>query len=188
MAAFTVHFRLYQRRRSGVQHDLLYEKSDFMKTEERIMKRNTIVRAFAIAAVTALAISMTPTAKADDKGCSTAALKGTFAYTATGFLVAAPAPIGPYGSAGTQTFDGKGGTIVTGMTSANGNIAQQTNTGTYIVNSDCTGTFTLQIAPGVEAHFFFAIADNGNEYQAVCLDPVAVITRVGRKLYPGREI
>jgi hypothetical protein len=159
-----------------------------MNAKEMIVKRNTIARNFAIAAAAAIAISMIPTAKAEDKGCSASALKGTFAYTVTGHLVAAPAPIGPYGEVGAQTFDGKGGTLATGMSSTNGDIEPQTNTGTYIVNSDCTGTFTLQIAPGIEAHYFFVIANNGAEYQAVCLDSVAVITRVGRKLYPGREI
>jgi hypothetical protein len=60
--------------------------------------------------------------------------------------------------------------------------------GTYTVNPDCTGTFILQIAPGITAHYFFVIDNNGDEYQAVCQDPVAVITRVGRRLYAGRAI
>ena len=117
-----------------------------------------------------------------------ATLPGTFAYTVTGAFVAAPAPLGPYAEAGAQTFDGNGNTTATGMSSTNGNIGPANSTGTYTVNADCTGTFTLQIAPGITAHYFFVIADSGAEYQAVCLDPVAVITRIGRRLYPGRAI
>ncbi len=148
------------------------------------MKRSTITRIFALAAVIALALGIAPTAKADNnKGCSNASLTGTFAYTATGFLVA-PAPVGSYAEAGTQTFDGKGGTTTAGMSSTNGSIMQATSTGTYTVNPDCTGTFTLPIAPGIAAHYFFALADSGAEFQAICLDPVAVITRIGRRQFP----
>jgi hypothetical protein len=152
-----------------------------LKTQKGItMKRNTIT----IAAVTALALCIVPAAKAADKGCSIASLTGTFAYTVTGSLVAAPAPIGPYGEAGTQTFDGKGGVTVAGMSSTNGNIGPVTSTGTYTVNNDCTGTFILPIAPGIAAHYFFALSDSGAGFQAVCLDSVAVITRTGRRQFP----
>jgi hypothetical protein len=154
-----------------------------------IMKRSRITTIFTIAAGTILALGIAPTAKAQvNKGCSNATLTGTFAYTTTGSFVAAPAPLGPYAETGSQTFDGNGGTVTAGMSSTNGNIASSTTTGTYTVKSDCTGTFMLQIAPGIAAHYFFAITDGGDGYQAVCLDPVAVITRIGRRLYPGKYI
>lgn len=152
------------------------------------MKHTTIAKTFAFAAISALALSLAPAAKGDDKGCSNATLKGTYAYTVSGSLVAAPAPLGPYAEAGAQTFDGNGSTTAAGMSSTNGTIMPATSTGIYAVNSDCTGTFMLQIAPGITAHYFFVIADSGAEYRAVCLDPVAVITRSGRRLYPGRVI
>jgi hypothetical protein len=154
-----------------------------------IMKRSTIAEIFTLAAVAALALGVAPTAVAQvNKGCSNATLTGTFAYTVTGSFVVAPAPVGPYGEVGSQTFDGNGGTVATGMSSSNGNIASSTVTGTYAVKSDCTGTFTFQIAPGISSHYFFAISDGGDGYQAVCLDPVAVITRIARRLYPGKYI
>ena len=67
-----------------------------MNAKEMIMKRSTIAKTFAIAAVTALALGIAPTAKADNKGCSNATLKGTFAHTATGFVTAPPAMAGPF--------------------------------------------------------------------------------------------
>jgi hypothetical protein len=153
------------------------------------MKRSNAARTFAIAAVTTLALAIAPMAKAQaNKGCSNASLQGTFAYTVTGSFVAAPAPLGPYAETGAQTFDGNGLTAASGMSSTNGNISPATSAGTYTVNSDCTGTFTLQIAPGIAAHYFFVIANSGSEYHAVCLDPVAVISRIGVRLYPGRTI
>ena len=74
------------------------------------------------------------------------------------------------------------------MSNTNGTAAASARTGTYTVNSDCTGTFSIQIAPGIASHYFFVITSDGSGYQAVCLDPVAVITRVGTRLYPGRAI
>ena len=158
-----------------------------MNAKEKIMKLSTIANTFAIAATVTLALGMAPLAKADNKGCSNGTLKGTFAYTATGFIVAAPAPVGPYAEAGTQTFDGKGGITAAGMVSANGNVAPAPNTGTYTLNPDCTGTFTLQIAPGIASHFYFVLAASGDVFQALCLDPVAVITRIGRRQYPAGD-
>ena len=63
-----------------------------MNTKQMIMKCS-IARTFTMAAVTALALAISPTAKADDndKGCSNATLQGTFAYTSTGFITAPPA-------------------------------------------------------------------------------------------------
>ena len=148
------------------------------------MKRNTIATTLTIAAAATLALAIAPTAKAQGIGCSTASLIGTYAYTVTGTGVSAPI-LGPYAEAGMQTFDGKGGTTSAGMASANGNIMPTSSTGTYTVNPDCTGTFILPIAPGIAAHYFFALADSG--FQAVCLDPVAVITRSGRRQFPLGE-
>src|ERR1700686_216188 len=101
-----------------------------MKPKETIMKRSTIAKTFTIAAVTALALGIAPTAKADDKGCSNATLLGTFAFQTTGFITAPPALAGPFGGVGTQTFDGSGATPATVTQSQSGNIHQVTMTGT----------------------------------------------------------
>jgi hypothetical protein len=152
------------------------------------MKRSTIVKTFAIAAVTALALAIAPTANADDKGCSNASIRGTFAITTTGFAVAAPAPAGPaFAQVSMQTFDEWSGTANVGMTNVNGNVSPTNNTGTYTVNPDCTGTFTLVTAKGT-SNWFFVIADNWNEIRAICVDPYAVLTKTGRRVYPGRNM
>src|SRR5215831_4210653 len=59
-------------------------KSQSMNAKEMIMKRSTIAKTFAIGAVAALALGIAPAAKADNKGCSNATLKGTFVHTASG--------------------------------------------------------------------------------------------------------
>jgi hypothetical protein len=154
-----------------------------MKTKEMFMKRCTIAKNFAIAAVTALALGMAPTANADSKGCSNATLKGIFAHRASGFEIAPPAIAGPLVGVGTDTFDGDGGVTTTATLSVNGNIVPVTATGTYTVNPDCTGTYTL---PGTR--LVFVIADGGNEIQAICVDPGVVLTHIFRRQFPVGDL
>jgi hypothetical protein len=153
------------------------------------MKCSTIVKTFPICALVALAMIVAPAARADDKGCSVASLKGTFAYTGTGFNVAANGVAAPFAEVGVQTFDGAGSTTTTFSASANGNLFQISFSGTYTVNSDCTGTMTLLTpAPNPTITLFFTIADNLNEFQAIETLPGVVVTRIGRRMFPGRNM
>jgi hypothetical protein len=153
------------------------------------MKRSTIAQTFTMAAVTALALGMSATAKASDKGCSNASLRGTYAQTGTGVIKAPPDQAGPFANVGTLVFDGNGGLTGTLVVSSNGSSSQATETGTYTVNSDCTGTYTVQIAPfGITSQAFFAIDANWDEVEIIVTDPGSVITCVAKKLYPGRTI
>ena len=148
------------------------------------MKR-TVVRKTMTTAVATLALVIAPAARAADKGCTNATLMGTFAYTVSGFLTAPPAQAGPFASVGTQTFDGNGGTTATAWVSQNGNILQVTIKGTYTVNPDCTGTFTVQISPaGITGHVFFVIDNNETEFQAIQTDPGVVVSGIARRQYP----
>jgi hypothetical protein len=157
------------------------------------MKRSTIRKTFTMAAVTALALALSsPTKaddKADDKGCSNATLRGSYAQTGTGVITAPPDQAGPFADVGTLIFDGNGGLTGALVVSSNGSSSQATETGTYTVNSDCTGTYTVQIAPfGITSQAFFAIDTNGDELEIIVTDPGSVITCVAKKLYPGRAI
>ena len=147
-----------------------------MNAQEMNMKRSTFGKTFAIAAVTALGLGVAPTAKASDKGCTNASLRGTFSHIGTGFITA----VGPFAGVGTDIFDGNGGITGTASLSINGNIVSGTETGTYKVNPDCTGTYTI---PGGTT-LFFVIDDGGNEVKAVCTDPGVVITHIFRRQFP----
>ena len=146
------------------------------------MKRTTITKAFSITLATAVALGMVPKAQAGDKECSNATLRGTFAFTSTGFITAPPALAGPFALVGAQTFDGNGAFTATATVSQNGNIIPVSIAGTYTVNPDCTGTLTAQISPvGINTHLFFVIDDNGREFQAIQTDPGVVVTGIARR-------
>ena len=153
------------------------------------MKGMMITKTFTIAAVTALAMGIAPAAKAHDKGCSNATLKGAYSHTATGFVTSPASMAGPLASVSTITYDGNGALTETGILSVNGNIVPATGTvtgtGTYTVNPDCTGTYTVEIPPlALTAHGFFVINDNGNEFQLIQTDPGTVVTGVVRRQFP----
>jgi hypothetical protein len=146
-----------------------------------IMKHIT-AKAFTIAAVTALALGIAPTANAHDKGCSNATLKGTFVHSASGFEIAPPSIAGPIAGVGTDTFDGNGGVTTTATLSINGNIVPVTAAGTYTVNPDCTGTYKIPLTTLV-----FVIGDNGNQIDAICADPGVVLHHVFRRQFPASD-
>jgi hypothetical protein len=151
------------------------------------MKDSSIAKIFAIAVLTAGALA--PMATAQDKGCTNASLQGTYAYTSTGTITAPPDIAGPIAEVGSQYFDGKGNTTATATISASGQIQALTITGTYTVNPDCTGTASLQVSPfDITVDVLFVVDDSGNGFQAMETDAGLVITRFGRRLYPGRVI
>jgi hypothetical protein len=148
------------------------------------MKRSNATKTFVIAAVSALALSIAPAAKAADKGCSNATLRGTFAFRGTGSAID-PTGVPLLDVVFAQTFDGNGGLTSTGFQSHNGNILQVTQTGTYTVNPDCSGTYTALLSPvGITVHFFFLITDNVNELQVLSTDPNTIISGTARRQFP----
>jgi len=156
-----------------------------MNAKDMTMKRSTIAKTFAIAAVTALALGVAPTAKADNhKGCSNATLKGAFSHIGAGFTTAPPDMAGPFAGVGTDTFDGNGNITGAATLSVNGNIVTATESGTYKVNPDCTGTYTVQFPGGGSTRASFVITENANEVQAICTDPGTVIKHIFRRQFP----
>ena len=146
-------------------------------------------KTFATAAGIILALVVSAPAQAADKGCSNATLKGTFGYTITGFGTAPLPMAGPFGSVGTQNFDGSGNTTATALASANGNPVPLTITGTYVVNLDCTGVLTITISPlsATPSHVYFVIDDGGQEIRAIGADPGGVLTYVGKRQFPAGD-
>jgi len=127
--------------------------------------------------------------------CTNASLKGTYGVSITGTRPApAVLPSFPLFFAGSleqvlgiviQTFDGNGNfTQVDNVKgSLSGITPDRAGSGTYSVNADCTGTFTVLIAGNPPIVNRFVLTDGGNEFRSVVTSPQAVmITASGRKL------
>ena len=152
------------------------------------MKHNTIAKTFAVAALAALALAIAPAAKANDRGCTNNSLRGSFAFKGSGSVID-PTGVFLLDVLFVQTFDGNGSFTGTGMQSHDGNILQVAQTGTYTVNPDCTGTYTAQLSPiGITVHFFFVIADSGNELDVISTDAGSVVAGAARRLFSGIPI
>jgi hypothetical protein len=157
-----------------------------MNAKEMTMKRSTIAKTFTLAAFTALALGVAPAAKAQANGCSNASLQSRFVFKGVGFIISPAAVAGPFDDVNTLIFDGNGAvTADAGSVSQNGNIIPVTETGTYQVNPDCSGTYTVLISPlGFTAHYFFVIDDNGNELQIICTDSGVAFSGTARRQFP----
>lgn len=100
--------------------------------------------------------------------CSLAGAAGHWSLTDNGTVV----NVGPRTAVGVFTLDGKGNLLNgAAASSLNGNVASETFSGTYTVNSDCSGTFDVKIYSGGQEIFeitaFTAFDDNMTEMRAV---------------------
>ncbi len=143
------------------------------------MKLTNTAKTSTLIALFAFAITAAPAAKA---ACSNATLKGTYSDQDTGTIVG----VGPFVGVNLDIFDGKGHVKISGISSLNGSVSAGTETGTYQVNPDCTGTYTVS-GGGITVDAFFVINQNGNELQIVITDPGTVINCVARKQFPTTE-
>jgi hypothetical protein len=143
------------------------------------MKLSNTTKSMTIVAVFALALIGGSAAKASNLGCSNATLRGTYSDQDTGTIV----NVGPFAGVNVDSFDGRGNIRISGMSSLNGNVFAGLETGTYQVNPDCTGTYTVT-GGGSTFDAFFVIDHDGNELQIVITNPGTVINCVARKQFP----
>ena len=108
------------------------------------MKRNITHTAVTILFFTTLYMSLVPAARAEDENaCSTAKAAGKWGFILSGTLLLPTGPVLGAG-VGTATIDTAGNISGTEVRNLGGGFATETLTGTWTVNSDCTGTVSLQ--------------------------------------------
>lgn len=105
---------------------------------KRHIASSTLVMVFAATLVVILAA----TAQAQSPACSLALTAGRYGFTDGGSVIG----VGPRAAVGKFTLDAAGN-VVDGEATAslNGNVGEETFSGTYTVNPDCTGTATVDI-------------------------------------------
>ena len=106
------------------------------------MRHNIAPRTLVIVFVVTLVLSTAATAQVVNPTCSLVRAAGTYGFSTSGTVIG----VGPRVSEGTITLDAAGNVTNGKATSSlNGAITQEEFSGTYTVNSDCTGTATLAI-------------------------------------------
>lgn len=108
-------------------------------------------------------------AHAEINGCGAQTLRGAYTYSADGFVTDTPGqpPFTPIAEAGVYIFDGAGGASTANTLSFGGVIIPRTDTATYSVQTNCTGSVSL--AHGVT--FNFAVSRSGSEIRFVVASP-----------------
>jgi len=106
------------------------------------MKNKVVRTGLASIFAAALMVSMAAPAHAWNRPCSLAGAAGNWSDSDQGTVVG----VGPRTAVGTFTLDGAGNlTNGVATSSLNGSILDETYSGTYTVNSNCTGTFNVTI-------------------------------------------
>lgn len=111
-------------------------------------------------------------AQSDSRACNDKLIRGNYGFTLQGNKLAGPGPVGPQVGVAMAQFDGEGGFTQIDSVTINGvevsDFSHTPATGTYTVNSNCTGTFTIDFTDGRPTVITnFVVVDNGNEIDAV---------------------
>jgi hypothetical protein len=106
------------------------------------MKRKIV---WTISFFATLLLSLAAVASAQvPRTCSLAGEAGEWGYTVTGTLIL-PTGAAPFAVVGRNTIDAEGNFSGTQTTVVGGKVVENTTQGTITVNSDCTGTITVNI-------------------------------------------
>ena len=135
------------------------------------MKKKLVTNAAALVLFTLVAWG-SGYAQSDTPACADKLIKGNFGFTLQGNKLAGPGPVGPQVGVAMAQFDGEGGFTQIDSVTINGvevsDFTHTPATGTYTVNSNCSGTFTINFTDGrptVVANF--VVVNNGNEIDTV---------------------
>jgi hypothetical protein len=117
--------------------------------------------------------------KVHGEECSNATLKGSFGFSGSGSFAGTT----PFVAIGRISFDGTGNLEGTASVSNGTTVFRFPFSGTYTVNSDCTGSNTFSDG----THSDIVIDDDGTEIRFIRTDAGILNSGVGRKQFPGRH-
>ncbi len=111
--------------------------------------------------------------------CSNATLRGSYGFTISGTRPTGPppAPLEAFIGVAITNFDGQGNltqTYGTSHGSINGDSSNDTGSGTYSINEDCSGTMTLNFTgktPPVSLKLWIVVVDGGDQVNLVVMTP-----------------
>ncbi len=136
-------------------------------------------------------------ALSDTEGCNDKLLSGHYGFTLQGTKLVGPGPTGPQVGVAMADFDGEGTFQQIDTVTINGEVVSDfTHTranGKYTVNSDCTGTFTIDFTDGRPPVITsFVVVDNGAEIDTVVTsaggkEGILALGSVGKKVHTWKS-
>lgn len=131
-----------------------------------------------------LAIGVAKPASAGPGPCSNQTIKGTYAFTIHGQILVPNAPPLIVDGVARTTFDGNGGLKQVDAVSVSGVISPiwRPGTGTYSLNSDCTGTMTLDVSGEPILHLVIVVGHSGDLIHSVVTNPGLAVTSDAERL------
>jgi hypothetical protein len=145
-------------------------------------RRTTVKRIFSLLFVLAVVVTTTSTVYAQ---CSNATLTGSYGFKQDGFGIIhnSKAKLGnmiPFATVGVVTFDGAGNAsfTLTQVFNSEGGEFFEAIPGTYTVNSDCTGTATIE---DFGLHFYIVTVGGGAEFFGIQTEIGTTNTVHGKK-------
>ncbi len=118
-------------------------------------------------------------------GCDATSLSGAFGYALTGAVYDQSGNLYYLAANGRLSADGNGALTGADTLSLDGSIVKRKYTGTYTLNSDCTGSAQLQISDGTSlgkgANLDLVVADSGKQVNLIQTDGSFVFSGTGRK-------
>jgi hypothetical protein len=151
------------------------------------MKRNIARTSLTILSFALLLAGLVSAAHAQNgtTSCSLSTLKGNYSVQGQGMVVAQfpgfPAPPFPFAEVAIDFIDGAGNITGKFTLNADGVVVSGTVKGTYTMNPDCTGTFSLLTDLGFPVNETFLVLKNGG-LRLVQTDPFVVVTRTMEKM------
>lgn len=143
------------------------------------------VALFAAFAFTSLFLLALPTPA---MACSQATLNGAYAFTVHGAILAGPAA-GVVDGIALTVFDGHGNLQQVDAVAHNGTVATlwRPGTGTYSLNSNCTGTMNIQSPGSPELQLAIVVSRSGRTIHTVVLNTGFAITSDAEKVRADEE-
>jgi hypothetical protein len=120
--------------------------------------------------------------------CNDLTIKGSYAFAVHGQIFTPNGPLLVDGIAKT-TFDGNGNLTQVDAVAVSGHIALvwRPGTGTYTLNSDCTGTMTLVNQDQPPLHLAILVSHAGDIIHTVVTDPNVAVTSDAERVRAPRD-
>lgn len=124
-------------------------------------------------------------AQSTPPGCDASSLGANFGYTANGEVYDAQGNLYFLSAVGRAVGDGNGGLTGTETLSYDGSIVKRQFTGTYTMNTDCTGNVTLQYTDGANkstTHADLVAVSNAKKINMTATDADTVMAYVWERI------